>query len=50
MEYKRFKDKIVIRIDRGEEIIEQIAVISEKESIRLASSHCPERSSSSARR
>ena len=36
MEYKRFKDKIVIRIDRGEEIIEQIAVISEKESIRLA--------------
>lgn len=36
MEYKRFKDKIVIKIDRGEEIIEQIAVISEKESIRLA--------------
>lgn len=37
MEYKRFEDTIVVRIDRGEEITEQVKVIAEKERIKLAS-------------
>ena len=37
MEYKRFKDKIVARIDRNEEILEQIKNIALKENITLAS-------------
>lgn len=37
MEYRRFKDKIVARIDRNEEILEQIKNIALKESITLAS-------------
>lgn len=36
MEYKRFGNTIVARIDRGEEILEQIKKIAEKESIKLA--------------
>ena len=36
MEYKRFKNKIVVRIDRGEEILEQIKNIALKEKIKLA--------------
>ena len=37
MEYKRFNDTILLRIDRGEEIIEQVRAVAEKEQIRLAS-------------
>lgn len=37
MEYKRFGDTVVMRIDRGEEIVEQVRAVSEKEKIRLAS-------------
>lgn len=37
MEYKRFKDKYVIRIDRGEEILETLKVICLQENIKLAS-------------
>ena len=36
MEYKRFGNKIVARIDRGEEILEQIKEIATKENIKLA--------------
>ena len=37
MEYKRFGQQIVVRLDRGEEILEQLAVVAEKEKIQLAS-------------
>ncbi len=37
MEYRRFGDKIIGRVDRGEEIVEQLRVIAEKEKISLAS-------------
>lgn len=37
MKYKRFDYTIVVRIDRGEEILEAIAELAERESIRLAS-------------
>lgn len=36
MEYKRFDNTIVARIDRGEEILEQLKEIALKEEIRLA--------------
>ena len=36
MEYKRFKDTILLQIDRGEEICEQLRQMAEKERIRLA--------------
>ena len=36
MDYRRFKDTIIARIDRGEEITEQVRVIAEREDIRLA--------------
>lgn len=36
MEYKRFKNVIVARFDRGEEILDKIKEISLKEDIRLA--------------
>ena len=36
MEYKRFENTIVVRIDRGEEILEKIKEIALKESIKLA--------------
>ena len=37
MEYRKFGNQIVVRMDRGEEILEQLAVVAEKEKIRLAS-------------
>ena len=36
MEYRRFGNKIVARIDKGEEILEKIKEISLKENIKLA--------------
>ncbi|WP_312354340.1 PCC domain-containing protein, partial [Aminipila sp.] len=36
MEYKRFKSTIVVRMDKGEEILEKIKEIAVKEDIRLA--------------
>lgn len=37
MDYKRFNNKIVVRIDKGEEILNKIKEVSTKENIRLAS-------------
>ena len=37
MEYKRFGNTIVVRMDRGEEILEQLQRVAEKENIKLAS-------------
>lgn len=37
MDYRRFGDTIIARIDKGEEILEQLKVIAEKEAIKLAS-------------
>ena len=37
MEYKRFHDTIVVRIDRGEEILTQLKEVALKEKIKLAS-------------
>ncbi len=37
MEYRRFKNKIIVRIDRGEEILEKIKEVALKEKIKLAS-------------
>lgn len=36
MDYRRFNDTIVLRIDRGEEIVETVKTVAEKERIRLA--------------
>ena len=36
MEYKRFHDTIVVRIDRGEEILTQLKEVALKEKITLA--------------
>ncbi len=36
MEYKSYRDKVFVRIDRGEEIMEQIAIVCAKEHITLA--------------
>ncbi len=36
MEYRRFGDTYVVRMDRGEEILETLKKLCEKESIRLA--------------
>ena len=37
MDYRRFQNALVVRIDRGEEILEQLRQVAEKEQIRLAS-------------
>ena len=37
MEYKRFDNTIIARIDKGEEILEQLKVIAINENIKLAS-------------
>jgi len=36
MEYKRFDNKIIVRIDKGEEILEKIKEVAIKENIKLA--------------
>lgn len=36
MEYKRFDSKIIVRIDKDEEILEQVKELALKENIRLA--------------
>ena len=36
MEYKRFGNKIIVRIDKDEEILEQVKELALKENIRLA--------------
>ena len=36
MEYKKFENTIIVRIDRGEEILEKIKEIALKENIKLA--------------
>ena len=37
MEYRRFNNKIIARIDKGEEILEKIKEIALKENVKLAS-------------
>ena len=37
MDYRRFNDTIIVRMDRGEEIVEQLRAVAEKENVRLAS-------------
>ena len=37
MDYRRFGDKIVVRMDRGEEILTELQRVAEKENIKLAS-------------
>ena len=36
MEYRRFEDTLVVRIDRGEEILEQLTAVAEAEQVALA--------------
>ena len=36
MEYRRFENTIVARLDKGEEILEQVKTIALKENIKLA--------------
>lgn len=37
MKYKRFENSIIVRIDRGEDIVEQVKELALKENIKLAS-------------
>ena len=36
MDYRRFQDTLIVRMDKGEEILEQLKAVAEKENIRLA--------------
>lgn len=36
MEYNKFKDQIVIRLDRGDEVVECLMAIAKKENVKLA--------------
>ena len=36
MDYRRFGNTIVVRMDRGEEILEQIRILADQEHIQLA--------------
>ena len=36
MEYRKFNNTIIARIDKGEEILEEIKKIAQKENIKLA--------------
>ena len=36
MDYRRFQDTIIVRMDPGEEITEQLRIVAEKENVRLA--------------
>lgn len=36
MEYRRFQNTLVVRMDRGEEILEQLKAVAEKEHVQLA--------------
>ena len=36
MEYRRFEDRVIIRIDPGEEILTELREVSERENIKLA--------------
>lgn len=37
MEYRRFQDTLLVRIDRGEEIVNEVRAVAEREGIRLGS-------------
>lgn len=37
MDYKRFDNTLIARLDKGEEILEQLEIIAKKENIKLAS-------------
>lgn len=37
MDYRKFGNTIIVRIDRGEEILEQVRQLAHKENIKLAS-------------
>jgi predicted DNA-binding protein with PD1-like motif len=37
MEYRRFGDRIAVRMDRGDEVCAKLLELAEKENIRLAS-------------
>ena len=39
MEYKKFNNKYIVRIDKGEEIIEKLTELCEKENIKLGTIH-----------
>ena len=36
MEYKRFGDTLIVRLDKNEDILEQLKALSEKEGVKLA--------------
>lgn len=36
MEYRKFQHKIIVRMDKGEEILEKVREVAEKEQIKLA--------------
>ena len=37
MDYRRFQDTLIVRMDKGEEIVEQLLLVAKKEDLRLAS-------------